>query len=344
MRVLFCGLGSIGQRHARNLRALLGASVELVAYRVRAETAVIDESKAIDQARDLERSLDLRVIADLGTALKLKPDAVFVCNPTSHHVEIALAAAREGCDLFIEKPLSHTWTDVEALERVVDERGLIVMVGYQFRFHPCLQRLQEMISTGELGQLVAVRSVVGEHLADWHPYEDYRRMYASRRDLGGGVLLSQIHEMDYLSWLFGRPLRLFAVGGHLSRLEVDVEDTASILMEFVHQGRALPVHLHVDYLQRPAVRGCEVIGDAGRVTVDLLRHTLHRSGPDGAVVEVLEPGMQRNDMFLAEMKHFLQCIESRLPPPVSIREARDSLLMALAARRSMATASVVGVE
>ena len=78
---------------------------------------------------------------------------------------------------------------------------------------------------------MAVRIEVGEYLPGWHTYEDYRQMYASRADLGGGVILSQIHELDYLYWLFGLPKRVFALGGHLTRLEVDVEDIASILLE-----------------------------------------------------------------------------------------------------------------
>ena len=86
----------------------------------------------------------------------------------------------------------------------------------------------------------------------WHPYEDYRALYAARADLGGGVVLSQIHEFDYLYALFGLPRRLFAIGGHLSHLEIDVEDVASTLMEFNVDGHILPVHLQQDYLQRPA--------------------------------------------------------------------------------------------
>ena len=110
------------------------------------------------------------------------------------------------------------------------------MVGYQLRFHPCLLALQRALHENSLGHLLSVRAHVGEYLPGWHPYEDYRQMYASRSDLGGGVLVTQIHEFDYLYALFGLPRRVFAIGGHWSHLEIDVEDVASTLMEFQFAG------------------------------------------------------------------------------------------------------------
>ena len=137
------------------------------------------------------------------------------------------------------------------LVRMAAEQERIAMVGYQLRFHPCLRKLAEIVQSGILGNLLAVRATIGEYLPNWHLYEDYRKMYAARADLGGGVVLSQIHEFDYLYSLFGLPRRIFAVGGHWSELEIDVEDTASILMECSVNGRTLPIHLHQDYLQSP---------------------------------------------------------------------------------------------
>jgi predicted dehydrogenase len=123
--------------------------------------------------------------------------------------------------------VSDTLDGVDALVDTVERRGLVAAVGCQLRFHPCLLRLRALLAGGAVGRIVAVRVAVGEYLPGWHPYEDYRGGYAARRDLGGGVVLTLVHELDYVYWLFGLPRRLWAVGGHLSRLELDVEDTAS---------------------------------------------------------------------------------------------------------------------
>src|SRR5439155_14868777 len=114
--------------------------------------------------------------------------------------------------LFVEKPLSHSLQEVAELLSVVREKSLIGLVGYQLRFHPCIARLQAIVAEGLLGNIVAGRVESGEYLPGWHPYEDYRESYAARAELGGGVILSHIHEFDYLYGFFGLPRRLFTIG------------------------------------------------------------------------------------------------------------------------------------
>jgi predicted dehydrogenase len=192
------GLGGIGQRHVRNLRTLLGDTVELLAWRVRRLSHVVTPTLQSDESRDVEREYRIRVFDTLDEALAQHPDVAFICNPSSLHVTPALACVRAGCDVFLEKPVSHNMDGLAELAREVNQRRRIVMVGYQLRFHPCFLRLEEILRNGLVGDLVAVRATVGEYLPGWHPYEDYRRMYASRADLGGGVIVSQIHEFDYV--------------------------------------------------------------------------------------------------------------------------------------------------
>jgi predicted dehydrogenase len=203
-------------------------------------------------------------------------------------------------------------------------------------------RAAALLEAGAIGRVVAVRIEVGEYLPGWHTYEDYRQMYASRADLGGGVILSQIHELDYVYWLFGMPRRLFALGGHLTRLEVDVEDTASILLECSVDGRAIPVHVHQDYIQRPPSRTCAIIGDAGKILIDLRLLTLTAYDGEGTVTESSDhPGFERNQLFLDEMTHFLACLDGRESPRVSIRDGARSLAIALAAKQSIDTGQVI---
>ena len=107
MRFLVVGLGGIGQRHVRNLRTLLGSDVEILAYRVRRDSPTLTrQPERGARCKTSRRSTDIRVFDDLDAALAERPDAVLVCNPSSLHLPVALKAARAGCALFIEKPLS----------------------------------------------------------------------------------------------------------------------------------------------------------------------------------------------------------------------------------------------
>jgi predicted dehydrogenase len=344
MKVLFVGLGGIGQRHLRNLRAILGSSLEVHAYRVRQLTRTLTDQLEVEPGTELETKYGVKVHRELDSALAVKPTAAFICNPSSLHVPVALAAAKAGCHLFVEKPLSHSLDGVETLVQMTDRQGLVGLVGYQLRFHPCLQALHQQIKQGLVGRPLCARVEVGEYLPDWHRYEDYRQMYAARSDLGGGVILSQIHEMDYLYWLFGLPERIFTLGGHLSSLQIDVEDVASSLLDFRVDGCKVPVQLHQDYVQRPPSRGCTIIGDEGKIVMSLSSLTVERYDAKGQLAEKLSfEGLPRNDLFMAEMKHFLDCVAGRAAPLVSLRDGAQSLRMALAAKQSLATGGIVSL-
>jgi len=342
VKALLAGLGSAGQRHARNLKSLLGEDVQLLAYRVRRLKQIISPDLRIEAGDDVETKYEFRVFTNLDEALAEEPDVVFVTNPNSLHMPVALAAADAGCHLFIEKPLSHDLAGVPELIDAIERKRLVCLVGYQLRFHPGLKAVQSILKAGAIGRVIAARLEFGEYLPNWHPYEDYREMPASHRELGGGLILSQIHDLDYAYSLFGLPRRVFAVGGHLSSLDVDGEDTASILMECVVDGRSVPVHLHQDCLRRPPSRTCEVIGDEGTIRLDFNERTVDVFDGPGRLIETQAcEGGTRNQLFLDELRHFLACLKGDEQPVVGARDGAQSLRMAVAARESIETGRTV---
>jgi len=345
MKILIAGLGGIGQRHLRNLVSILGGSSDIRAVDPRVNIPVLTDKLQVEDGATLQGRYGLQIYPDLDAGLAWHPDVVFVCNPTSMHVPTALQAVRAGCHVFIEKPLSHNMNDVDVLLQESEKAHRRIVVGYQMRFHPCLIRLKELIGSRQIGNILSVRAEIGEYLPGWHTYEDYRQMYASRQDLGGGVILSQIHEMDYLYWLFGIPNTIYALGGQLSRLELDVEDTAEVLMEFPGEQQPFPVSLHVDYIQRPPSRSCKVLGDAGMIFLDLVNPAITVYDENGIQVESLSyPDFQRNEMFLAEASAFLAGINGQAASLVGLQDGIQSLRMALAARESLASGRAIKLE
>lgn len=342
MRILVAGLGSIGQRHVRNLRALVGDEVEILAYRVRGLPDTITEAMAIEPGQAVEAAYNIRSFDRLEAGLAERPDAVLVCNPTSLHMRTALAAVRAGCHVLIEKPLADSLDGIEELITLAERRGLIAAVGYQMRFHPALVRLRELVCRQAIGQVVTVRAEFGEYLPSAHPYEDYRQSYAARADLGGGVILCYIHEFDYLCWLFGFPRRVFASGGRSGVLDVDVEDHALTTMECSLNGKAVAIQLQQDFLRRPGSRTCDIVGDAGTIHVDFSAPHLVVVDRTGTTIErATFDGFERNQLFLDEMKHFISAVNGADAPLVTAREAAQSLRVALAARESLATGQAV---
>ena len=149
------------------------------------------------------------------------------------------------------------------------------------------------------------RSHWGEYLPNWHPWEDYRESYAARDDLGGGVVRTLSHPLDYMRWLFGDVQSVNAKVGKLSDLELcEVEDMGEIGLHFESGVFAT---VQVNYFQQPPQHTLEIFGTEG---------TMRWDNGDGAasvwtvatkVWERFEmsPGFDRNDLFLAEMQHFI---------------------------------------
>ncbi|WP_426944848.1 Gfo/Idh/MocA family protein [Pseudomonas oryzihabitans] len=335
MKILFCGLGGIGQRHLRNLQQLLGDDLEVHAYRVRGQRIKLRDNLTVEEGADLERDYRVTVHHDLAEALAQRPAAAFVCNPNALHVPVALQCVRADVPVFMEKPLASDLAGIHTLLAEVQARRLPFLVGYNFRYHPGLQRLKALLEAGFFGRLLSVRAEIGEYLPNWHRYEDYRQMYAARADQGGGVILAQIHEMDLIYWFFGLPRSIVTHGGQLSGLEIDVEDTASSLMRCDGAHGSFPILLHQDYLQRPPVRSFRIVGDAGYAELDLLANRLRVHDTEGTLCEADDfSGFVRNDMFLAQARHFLACLDGA-SPTVSLHDGVQSLRLALAALRSL---------
>src|SRR5262249_5372924 len=159
-------------------------------------------------------------VSELDEAWRASPDVAVVATPPSTHTAVALEAARRGCHLFVEKPLSDRWDGVDELIAEVRARSLVCLVGCNLRFHPGLVELRRLLDEGAIGRVLGARIEFGQYLPDWHPWEDYRETYSARRALGGGVILDAIHELDYAMWLLGPVSKVTALADHISTLEI----------------------------------------------------------------------------------------------------------------------------
>jgi predicted dehydrogenase len=280
------------------------------------------------------------VEGDLQAALAQHPEAVIISNPTALHLDIAIPAARAGCHLFLEKPISHSLERVDELQAAVQHSGCQVFVGYQFRFHPGLCHARRLLVDGTIGRPLSVRAHWGEYLPGWHPWEDYRQGYSARADLGGGVLLTLNHPLDYLRWLFGEVSALWAFAGQLSDLELKVEDTAEIGLRFASDVLG---SLHLDYNQRPPSHRLEVIGTQGTIRWDNADGATHvqQASDEGWQTYPPPQGFERNHLFLEQMRHFQEVVQGRAEPICSLEDGVKALQLSLAAHASQDQGQII---
>ncbi len=219
---------------------------------------------------------------------------------------------------------------VGELRDEAEKRSAIVQVGYNLRFHPSIQKLKELVDAAAVGRILWAHVEAGSYLPEWRPWQDYRKSYTARRELGGGILLDGSHEIDYVTWLFGAPQDVACMAGRVSKLEVNVEDCATILLRFPDGTRA---DVHLDFIQRSYSRYCSLIGPEGKLQWDLLNNSVQIIRP-GAPAEIIKFEWQINDAYMAELNHFLECARSGASPKFTLEEAILTLRVALAARTS----------
>jgi predicted dehydrogenase len=170
-------------------------------------------------------------------------------------------------------------------------------------------------------------------LPDWHPWEDHRKSYSARAELGGGVVLTLIHPLDYLYWLFGPVQDVQATIRSVPSLQTTApDDWAEITLGF---DSGVIGQVHLDYVQKPAVHRLWVGGERGRASCDFHAGTLLWEGVDGEVeTERIPDGFERNTMFVDEMRHFLEAVAGRQSCRVPLADGIAVLNVALRAKQA----------
>jgi predicted dehydrogenase len=323
LAVAVVGCGSIGSRHATNLRTL----------GVR-RLALVDLDRP--RAGRLATTLGVKTMAtDLGSLdAGFRPDAVLVCTPPASHLAVVEQALGLGAHVFCEKPLAPDLDGVEAVLARATGAGRLVMMGMCYRFHPALVRLRARLGAGEIGRVLGAQLRVGQYLPAWHPWADYRTEYSARRALGGGVLLDCIHALDTARWLFGGFVEVTAMLGRVSDLAIETEDVVAAVLR---RGDGILVEVHLDYLQREPANRIEVIGAEGILRWDFHARQLHayRASIGSATDETI--AVEPNVMYEAELREFLECVTQERASAVDGYEGARTLALAVAVREAAHT-------
>lgn len=250
-----------------------------------------------------------KLIRTINDAIKEKPDFAIISTESNLHLTTATKLAQNNIPFLLEKPLSHTLNGLEKLLKVVKEKKLITLMGCPLRFHPCLKKIKYLLEQKKLGQIYSVYSENGSFLPNWHPKEDYRKSYAARKELGGGVLLTNIHEIDYLYWFFGKISKVSAISGKISNLVLNVEDHALIHLEFSNK---IIANVNLDFFQISKSRTLKIIGEKGIITCDLLNNTVMLyTTKKPRWITVFKQNFPINKIYIDELNYFIQCIKNQ---------------------------------
>ena len=318
-KILVVGYGSIGRRHVDNF--LEFKDIQLIVYTKRNDLQLLKKK-------------GVKVSNSLAECLKENPDIGIIANETSLHIPIAIKLAEEGLDLFLEKPLSNSLKDVEKLRAIVKKNKLITQMGCNLRFHPCIKKIKSLIEQQKIGKIISAQVQNYSYLPDH--IEDYRKSYAGRKDLGGGVVLTQIHEIDYMYWFFQEVENVISIVGKFSELDVTAEDYVSCLLKFKNK---IIGELHMDCFQRPDFKSCKIRGTKGEIYWDSNNNCVNIYNMNKKRWEIkFDNGFSNNldtySTYVEELKHFLKCVKHRKETVNDLEQGISTLKIALAIKKA----------
>lgn len=286
MNIGVIGLGSIGERHVRNIQKTYPAAhIDILTKR----------------ARWSGRTKNTTLIHSEATFFKTRHDVYFVTNETALHAKtIVRCAQQKPRGIFIEKPLAHTSRDLAKLKRSLLKTPA-VFIAYCLQFHKPITILRKALSQKTIGEVLSMRVSVGSHLAKWRK-GDYRNRYSANSRRGGGVVLDLIHDLNYPAHLLGTPL-LF-VAGLSDRVSLPIK--ADDISESIFRAGKAIISIHQDYLRIPPRRSCEIIGTKGTI-----------QWVNGAITIETRSRTKRinvkedlNEMYVRELAFFMQAVQS----------------------------------
>ena len=267
LSALVIGFGSIGKRHVE----IMNAMDEI------AHLAVLSS----------QSDLPYDTLSSLKDIPRLNPDYVVIASPTNMHKHQLkfIEENLQGKKILVEKPL------FDSMDEFVVHNNKVV-VGYNLRFHPLLNKIKDLCNDRRLWTL---HVICGSYLPEWRPNRDYRKASSARKDSGGGVLLDLSHELDYVQWLTG-PLDVdHAVSKKVSNLEIDSDDL--LLFSGRAQGGAC-VHIALNYFTREPIRQIILDGEGISIQGDLIANSFSAT-VEGKKSDFSWRDLERNETYRA---------------------------------------------
>ena len=302
MRVVIVGLGSIAKKHIRAIRAI-DDKAEIFALR---------------SSRGATPYSGVSNIYDYSEIEAISADFIIISNPTSKHFETIRRLIPFKKPLFIEKPVFGELGHDDVIEELV-VNNILTYVACDMRFMDCLTWLHKYMQ--EHGNNVRINEInvyCGSYLPEWRPGTDFRKCYSAIPELGGGVHIDLIHDVDYVYWIFGKPQKHTAVFRNVSSLDIRAYDYANFNLEYP----TFCANVVLNYYRRDAKRYMEILFDDCTWTVDMLKNEITSS--TGELIYKSE--QSGADEYEAQMRYFMGLVKNNAKTSMNSAEEAYNVL------------------
>lgn len=326
MKILVIGLGSIGQRHLQNLKKIY-SKANFFALRFSNKNLIIKNAQVVKKY-NIAKYYNIKILRSYKDAKKIKPNLVFICNPSCFHLRDAKFFSKLGSHIFIEKPLSGDNIQISKLKNIISKKKIHSMIGFQLRFHPIINFVKKVITNNKFGKIVRANINNLSYLPNFHPYENYSKSYAAQKKLGGGVLTTLIHEVDLIAYFFGLPKKIHVHKYNSKILRCNVDDNIFCFMSYIKNKNPFTVSLNLSFTHPKPKRDFSILFKDVFIQCDLIKNEIKIiSNKNKKTIYYKKFLFNRNKLFLDEIKYFKSCINKNKANFLSVKNTMDTTFL-----------------
>lgn len=302
MKYLVIGLGSMGKRRVRNLRAL--GMGEISGFDPRA-----------DRRREAADKYGIPVFSSLDEAMRsFSPDVFVISTSPDLHMQYAYFAYDQGISCFIEASVVEA-DRIRELGRKIENTGIVMAPSCTMRYYEGPKKVKELIHANVIGKVLNINYQTGQYLPDWHPWERIQDYYVSRRETGAAREIVPF-ELAWLNDIFGDATAVACMKGKLTDMPADIDDIYHCLLRY--DGN-IAANITIEVISRPRVtRELRILGSEGILcfsadtnSVNYINESLDAWNEvklDKGTVE--SQYINPEEPYIAEMRDFVAAVEA----------------------------------
>lgn len=332
MKFLVIGLGSMGKRRIRNLTFLKAGKI-------------IGFDKNPERRKETEEKYGIETFETIESAMKEEPDALIISTPPDKHIEFAMIAAKNNKHFFTE--INVPGEGIEELIELTKDKKIVAAPSSTFRFNSLIRKMKDIVDGRKLGKPLSFTYHSGQYLPDWHPWEDYRKYYVSKRETGACREIA-VFELSWIRWVFGEIEKVSCMKGKLSDLEADIDDTYHFLFRLKNN---MIGHMLIDVIARSPCREFKLLLEKGVIIWDWTKRVLmifdaeKKTWSEKKEDKVtLESGyIAGEEMYIEEMRNFIDTIKKKSEYEYNFSEELENIKILLAAEKSSDTGHLADI-
>ena len=274
-----------------------------------------------DRRIEVYKNYGVQTVSTLYNALKQKPNVMIISTPPDLHLKYADIAIKKNIDFFME--LNLLSKDVKKIIKKTTKKQIIAFPSCTMRFHPIVKELKKLVDKRTIGKILTIHHHTGQFLSNWHPWEDYRDFFASKRKTGGARETIPI-ELVWLTHIFSEIKSVYANIDKVSKLDADIDDVYQILLEFKNN---ILCNMMIDVISIPSFRETKIIGEKGSIICDFNSGTIKiNKGKEwkeiklkmGRIAKGYKGAIPPETVYEEEIKSFLDALNKRKNYPFTL--------------------------